>query len=97
MDIKTNHVPRLVVDSYDLEPAVREKFDYYDDDAISSGVGPFVKYKGEWYDLSEFAIVPALDAGLFDAWDGMATDTFFSATLIKWTDEDHVVMGRCYS
>ena len=66
-----------------------------------------VKYYGEWYDLSEFVrIVPISEQVGFDhgvsgdspllAWDGIATDSYFSAVLVRYDpdDSDYVIMAR---
>ena len=93
--IRTNYVPRDIVYAWELLPAEREEFDYLDWDAIERGEGyndQFFRYKGEVYDLGEF------ERSNVAGWDGQQTDTFFSATLVRYVDDyERVVVGRIYS
>lgn len=96
MEIRTNHVPRYTIDAYELTPAERAQFDYLDWDAIDNGTdsATFVRYLGRTYDLGEFLHTDQFG----DYWHGSDTDTFFSATLVHWCDDNEsVVMGRAYA
>lgn len=96
--ITTNHVPRPIVEAYELNAAERKEFDYLDWDAIDSGndSAEFFRYKGTLYDLGEFSrIIPPnskrchpteSDAPEFVGWDGYASDSFFSGILIRYAD-----------
>lgn len=117
MDIvKTNNVPRNVIDGYELTAAEQTEFDYLD---WSSLGGPdnawighrgettkpsrtgddatFFRYRGQLFDIGEF--MQSTDPELTRAgWQGIATDTFFSATVIRFVDDnERVIVGRIYS
>ena len=53
--IRTNNVPRFVVDAYELTLAERAEFDYLNWDAIDAGEdsASFFRFKGTTYDLGE--------------------------------------------
>jgi hypothetical protein len=100
-----NNVPRFTIDAYELTAAERAEFDYLDWDKIESGEdsATFFRYKGTLYDLGEFSRDYGItrDAGLpehLSKWDGYASDTFFSATVVRLSaDGESVVVGRVYS
>ena len=91
MQIISNNKPRHTLDWCDLTDKERADFDYRDenDGAV------FARYKGATYDLSDF---PRADKSM-SPWDGALTDTYFSAILCRFPDNDTetVIMGRCYS
>lgn len=106
MKVTTNNVPRDLVSLAELPAGVAaSEFDYVgEDDAYSPR---FFRYRGAWYDVHEFVrIVERSRAtgwahGVDDgspllAWDGIATDSLFSATLIRYADRDcdSVIVGR---
>ena len=108
MKVTTNHVPRPIIDAWELTPAEREDFGYLAWDAIDKGEdsASFVRYRGSLYDLGEFSRDYGItkDAGLPDAlarWDGYLSESFFSAVVVRyvhgdpWTypDYEYVVMG----
>ncbi len=100
MTIRTNNVPRDVIDAWELSPAERAEFDYLDWEAIERGEdsASFFRYRGELYDLGQFSrIIPAgslrhhpmeCDNPDFAGWDGYASDSFFSGLLIRWAKDD---------
>jgi hypothetical protein len=93
----TNHVPRFTIDAYELTSAEREDFDYLAWGKIDAGEdsATFFRYRGQLYDLSEFVRSTDPDN---DYWDGIATDSFFSATVVKIMDDgESVIVGRMYS
>jgi hypothetical protein len=92
--IKTNHVPRDVVDACELTAEERREFDYIDWPAVGRGEesASFVRYRGELYDLGEFMLssVPG--------WDGFRADTFFSGLVVRYCDDhERVVVGLYFS
>jgi hypothetical protein len=94
LEIRTNNVPRFTVDGFDVPADVRADFDYIDWEAVDGGTdsATFVQYRSTWYDLGEFTVTN------IPGWDGIATDTFFSGTVIRIVDDgDAVIMGRVYS
>lgn len=99
--IRTNHVPRPVINAWELTPEERKEFDYLDWEAIERGEdsASFIRYRGELYDLSEFVrIVPqgGTDpngfahydhSGDLAGWDGIRTDSFFSGLVVRYPRE----------
>ena len=98
--IRTNNVPRDVIQAYELTPEERAEFDYLDWPAIDDGrdSAEFFRYRGELYDLSQFSrVIPAgsarchpmeCDAPEFSGWDGYQSDSYFSGTLIRWARDN---------
>lgn len=96
LTVITNNVPRHTIDACDLTPQERSEFDYLAWDAIDRGEesATFFRFKGTLYDLGEFLRTenPALSG-----WDGISTDTFFSATVIRLVDNgESVVVARVF-
>ena len=89
--IMTNNKPRQLVYGYELTDKQKQDFDYIED--IDSH--DFVKYKNNIYDLSEFMRVENNDS--LKDWHGYSSDSFFSGTLVKYIDDDSVIMGWYYS
>jgi hypothetical protein len=105
MRIITNHVPRDVIDAWELTPAERAEFDYLDWPAIERGEdsASFFRYKGELHNLSEFSADYGITrgAGLPEAlskWDGYRSDSFFSALVVRYVENyERVVVGLMLS
>ena len=114
LTIVTNNVPRDVVYGYQMSHKVlKEEFDIetegMNDDEISDLCSmQFVKFRGVWYNLQDFITTSPgpWNHGLpeeFMQWDGYASDSFFSGTLLKYVkdddimDFDRVVMATYYS
>lgn len=96
MNVITNNVPRDVLDGWELSPSERAQFDYIDWAAIERGEdsASFFRYKGEVYDLGEFQSLSAPGRHDFprDEWDGIRTDSFFSALLVRFVDDGERVI-----
>jgi hypothetical protein len=90
MKIKTNNVPRDVIYGWELYANEREQFDYIDWDAVERGetMPEFFRYKGELYDLGEFATTGHIMDDEVTKWDGYQSDSFFSGIVIRWPRED---------
>lgn len=88
--IMTNNKPRQLIYGYELTDKQKQDFDYIDD--IDSH--NFVKYKNNIYDLSEFMRIENNDS--LKDWHGYSSDSFFSGTLVKYVDDDTVIMGWYY-
>ena len=88
--IMTNNKPRQLIYGYELTDKQKQDFDYIED--IDSH--DFVKYKNNIYDLSEFMRIENNDS--LKDWHGYSSDSYFSGTLVKYTDEDTVIMGWYY-
>lgn len=95
MEIITNNVPRHLVDGYELTDRERAEFDYIDD--IDRAHGRFIRYKGELIDVYEYVVIPAAAdyiGGMY-GWHGYRSDSYFSGTVIKYTDDyESVIVGR---
>ena len=97
----TNHKPRAVVSYFDLPEAEQKDFDYIDES--ERGDYRFFEYLGSWYDLIEFS-TDTMDEMRARGFDGISTDSYFSATIVKWFDEDgvytpsegEIVVGRIH-
>lgn len=88
--IMTNNKPRQLIYGYELTDKQKQDFDYIED--IDSH--DFVKYKNNIYDLSEFMRVE--NSSSLNDWDGYSSDSYFSGTLVKYIDDDSVIMGWYY-
>lgn len=97
----SNHKPRAVVSFYDLPEAEQSNFDYVD--GGERYTHRFFEYLGSWYDVEEFS-TDTMDEMRARGFDGIQTDSYFSATVVKWFDEDgiytpaegEVVVGRIH-
>jgi hypothetical protein len=105
LTIRTNNVPRDVIDAWELSAEERAQFDYLDWDAIEAGSdsASFFRYRGELYDLGEFSADygitrgAGLPAHLAD-WDGYMSESFFSALVVRYCEDfERVVVGLVMS
>ncbi len=100
LTIKTNNVPRDIIDACELTPKEREQFDYLDWEAIDDGrdSASFVRYKGWTYDLGGFTTTGNGGEMSNAGWHGAHGDSYFSGILIKLVDDgERAIMGRYYS
>lgn len=99
--IRTNHVPRDVIDAWQLTLEERAEFDYLPWQAIDAGEesAEFFRYRGQLYDLHEFSTTSTLPADSpLQGWDGYQSDTYFSATVVRYVENfERVIVGRYYS
>lgn len=94
--IRTNNVPRDLIDAWELSPKERTKFDYLGWQALEDGhdSATFFRYKGALYDLGEFQRVP-FSYSPFASWDGYMSDSYFSGLVVRFVDDmDRCVVGR---
>ena len=101
MRIKTNNVPREVVDASELTTSERADFEYMDWEALEAGAdsASFFRYRGVVYDLGEFQRSSGLpaDSPLND-WDGFLSESYFSAIVVRYCDDyEWVVVGLALS
>jgi len=101
IEIRTNRVPRLLLDWDQLSPKEQKDFDYLTED---ERVGrDFIRYKGCAYDLGEFVACPddsnpSPTARAFSGWDGYMSEAAFSGVLVKYCkNRDYVIMGMYFS
>lgn len=93
MQIKTNNIPRHIVYGFELSDDVKVLFDYYDEERLNEAA--FFQYKGQWYDLAEFAGCCGEERS--KGWQGIRSDSFFSGILIKVSDDyETVIVGQYF-
>jgi len=89
--VTTNNIPRDVLYGFELTARERAEFDYYSTEEEFNSA-EFFRYKGEVYDLGEFEVAT------IPGWDGQQVDSFFSAIVIRYTDDyERVVVGLALS
>jgi hypothetical protein len=98
MEIRTNNVPRDIIDAGELSAEERREFDWLDWDALYEGSASasFFRYKGQVYFLEEFMRCDHA-YGIAD-WDGYYSDSMFSGILVKYADHgERVIVGQYFS
>lgn len=102
--VKTNNVPRFVLDACELTPDEREEFDYLDWERIEEGSesATFFRYQGTLYELGQFTHDYGLLKGArlpehLSKWDGYMSEGAFSALVVRIVSDDQVVIGRVLS
>lgn len=91
MKVVTNNQPRDVLYWHELSEKERADFDYLDSEDQQSQAS-FFRYRGEVYDLGEFM------GGAEKPWHGVHTDSYFSAILVRYVDDnERVIVARAYS
>ena len=101
----TNNVPRPVIYGYELTAQERADFDYIDwsaVDRLEDGGGEFVRYKGDLIHLGEFSVDWGLSRGTglpehLRGWQAYLSDSAFTALVVRYADDEHVVIGRVLS
>ena len=93
LTIITNNLPRNLVYGYELTESEKADFDHLDD--IDSH--DFFRYRGNIYNPSEFMSTTASVSSPFPEWQGYESDSCFSGTVIKYTEDcEQVIVGRYY-
>lgn len=88
MKIKTNNIPRQLLDWSQLTPNAQDGFHYMNHPEEVD----FFRYQGRFYSLAEAMVAPY---ALQPYWDGVYNDTAFSGVVVKLCDDpDYVVVGR---
>ena len=103
--VKTNNIPRDIVDAWELTPAERADVDYLDWQAIEEGreSASFFRYRGSLYDLGEFTADYGMTKGSglpdhLSRWDGYMSESAFSAIVVRFAnDMESVVVGYVYA
>ena len=100
--VNTNHQPRDLFAASELTPAAlaTHGLDYIEGDDMFTP--RLFRYKGHIYDVSEFMAFrsPWADPSnpLAKDWDGIQSDSFFSAIVIKYAnDYESVIVGTYFS
>lgn len=97
-----NHVPRPVFSFTEIPVSAREWFDYIEEDEYHDA--RFFEYLGSWYDLNDGFTADTFDEMRAIGYDGIMSDSYFSATVVKWFDSDgnymphygEIVVGRIH-
>lgn len=102
--VKTNNVPRDIIDGFQLSADERKEFDYLAWDKIDAGEDSalFFRYRGDLYDLGNFMRGnPVTDDSLpaqLRTWDGYMSESAFSAIVVRYAnDNESVIVGYVYS
>ena len=95
MEIITNNKPRPMLSLWELPEDVQKDFDYVLPD---DGSCRFVKYKGAWLDCFDMQSI-SREQGFdqFKGWHGIASDTFFSGVLVRFVNDNDVIVGRYFT
>lgn len=101
IEVTTNHVPRDVVEAYELTADERAEFDYLDWEKIERGEdsASFFRYKGQVYDLGEFERWDSIQSPerANGGWDGFSADTYFSGILVRYVEDfERVIVARYF-
>ena len=99
MNITTNNQPRDLLCAWEIPAAVlASEFDYIENPEESGA--RFFQYRGWWYDINEFMrcdFAPAhTEMDPLRAWDGYASDSYFSGVLVRYTDDCERVIVATY-
>jgi hypothetical protein len=101
MTIKTNNVPRDVLEAFELSAGERAQFDYLNWPALEAGEdsASFVRFKGELYDLGEFSTTSGMpEFSPLRAWDGYLSDSYFSGILVRYCEHfERVIVATFYA
>ena len=108
MEIRTNWVPRELLSWHEIPAREQEYFDYLDDDTKFQP--RFVEYKGEFHDAIDTQYITTHDGRGYMGWamrvdensplakwDTIASDSYFSGMLFKFTTDDRCIVGRYFS
>ena len=106
MKIRTNNQPRPILSAFELTADELKEFDYLESDDMLQAF----RYRGSVYDLGEFVRItpranwrggfdhPADEGSPLLAWDGIQTESFFSAIVVRYSqDGESVVVGLATS
>lgn len=98
--VTTNNVPRPIIDASQLSLSARAEFHYLDWEAIKEGndSAAFFRYKGQLYDLHEFQSLSSTTASApFNAWHGYLSESYFSGLLVRYLDDESVIVATYYA
>jgi hypothetical protein len=95
LEIRTNNVPRDIIDWWELTKEERAELDWIEF-MNENQTNEFFRYKGHAYALSEF-MQCRKTCGLQE-WDGYLSDTYFSGTLVRYCNHgEQVIVGQYFS
>ena len=92
--VRTNNVPRDLIDWNDLTEKEQAEFDYIEEPEYANQ--RFFRYRGNTYDINEFESVRG-DRRALRGWHGFSADSYFSGILVKLVDDnERVIVGNYY-
>lgn len=96
--VKTNLIPRFLVDWYELTEAEKAEFDYIQGDHCKEMEFSGFRYKGSVWDCGEFMRTEENGALAKAGWHGMSGQSAFHGVVLHLVgDGDHVVVGQVFS
>jgi|SRR5581483_7493134 len=102
--VKTNNIPRDIINGYELNAKEREQFSYIDESETHSwDEAEFFRYRGQLYDLGEFSADYGITRGAglpehLSKWDGYMSESAFSAIVVRYVDNnERVIVGLVLS
>jgi hypothetical protein len=97
LTIRTNHVPREILDGFMLTVEERKEFDYLTEDEIVCS-NRFFRFKGNVYDIQEFMSVTPQMLPEFQSWHGYSPDSAWSGVVIHLSGNgETVIVGQYFS
>lgn len=89
--VTTNNVPRLLIYWHDLTESEQDRYE----GVPGAHNADYFRYKGAIYSVDDFMVLwSKTDLATWGNWAGYYSDTYFSGVVVRYTDEDHVVVGR---
>lgn len=96
MKVRTNNVPRYLVNWYDLTTKQKADLDWRDTEELQDAFSGFI-FKGQVYDLSDFTVIDNVNYPVKD-WNGAFAQSAFHAVLVKLNpSEETVIVGEFFS
>lgn len=90
INIITNNKPRKLLEFSELPEKVLKKEFYW----VEPSNFNFFKFKDRYYCIEEFTIPPKDISSR--GWHGILTDSFFSGILIRYLNDEEIVVGTCF-
>ena len=98
LEIKTNNQERELLSLHELplgrQSQIRDDFDWLSADEFDYG---FFTYKGRVHHISQYLAFGQIQESEFSGWHGYESDTYFSGTVIRVSDDGETVVVGTYS
>lgn len=99
LTFRTNNQPRelLYLSDFNIkdQATIRNQYDWMEPDDLECNFG-FFKYHGHIYHLQDFMRAPDDATGDLAAWDGYASDSYFSGVVVRLCDDNESVIVGTY-
>lgn len=95
----TNNQPRPVLYGFELTKKEQSEFDYLNfNDDESGAFATFFRYKGNVYHIGDSMVVEPMNS-LCKGWQGYFGESYFSAVVFKYADNncESVIVGQVFS